>query len=157
MFGFGKQRVAQLYRVDLVKQRLHGLNHIAAIRSSLNEDLQVVLLGVSPQDALLHDMWRRHRPALPFPLLEGALSSSRVPPVEELLHRTEATVRLPPLPCGWYTCKPELGGSAAFQERRHEKSTCVRSRRFHRKSPRDARSEERRVGKEWRSRGAPDH
>jgi len=44
--GFRKEGVAQFYRVDLLEQRLHGLDHVAAIRSGFYEDLQLISFGV---------------------------------------------------------------------------------------------------------------
>src|SRR5439155_20054434 len=77
----------QFYRVNPVKQVFHGLDHVAAIRSRLNENLQVVSFGVSPQDSLLHDVRRRHRPASTLPLGERVNLPVSCQPVEELLHR----------------------------------------------------------------------
>src|SRR2546422_548517 len=51
-------------------------------------------------------MWRRHRPTATLPLRNGVRLRVPFQPIEELLHRTERTAPMPPLPCRWYTCEP---------------------------------------------------
>src|SRR2546430_1725207 len=85
---FRKEDVAQFYRVDPVKQRLHGLDHVAAIRSGFHEDRQPISFGVGSQHTLLHHMGRLHRPAATFPFRNGVSLRAPFQPIEELLHRT---------------------------------------------------------------------